>query len=121
MSAARRAAPRPERPGGSRVGSSGYFARVWKVVRRIPAGRVASYGAIARAAGSPGTARQVAWALRGAPRSAQLPWHRVLGTGGRLLLSGPAALEQRLRLEAEGVAFAGGRVRMDRHEYKIRS
>ena len=120
MSAARRAASRPG-SGGPRVSSGGYFARVWRVVRRIPAGRVASYGAIARAAGSPGAARQVAWALRGAPRSAQLPWHRVLGAGGRILLGGPAALEQRLRLEAEGVAFAGGRVRMDRHEYKIRS
>ena len=120
MSAARRAAPRPG-SSGSRAGASGYFARVWRVVRRIPHGRVATYGAIARAAGSPGTARQVAWALRGAPRPAQLPWHRVLGAGGRLLLGGTAGLEQRLRLEAEGVAFAGGRVRMDRHEYKIRS
>jgi methylated-DNA-protein-cysteine methyltransferase-like protein len=121
MSAARRAVPRPKDPAGSRAGSRGYFTRVWKVVRRIPAGRVASYGAIARAAGSPGAARQVAWALRGAPRAAQLPWHRVLGAGGRILLGGTAALEQRLRLEAEGVSFAGGRVRMDRHEYKIRS
>jgi methylated-DNA-protein-cysteine methyltransferase-like protein len=121
MSAARSAASRPKEPGGSRAGSRGYFARVWRVVRRIPAGRVSSYGAIARAAGSPGTARQVAWALRGAPASAQLPWHRVLGAGGRILLTGSAALEQRLRLEAEGVSFAGTRVRMDRHEYKIRS
>jgi methylated-DNA-protein-cysteine methyltransferase-like protein len=91
------------------------------VVRRIPFGRVCSYGAVARAAGFPGTARQVAWALRGASASGDLPWHRVLGAGGRILLGGLSGLEQRLRLEAEGVSFSGGGVRMDRHEYKIPS
>ena len=97
----------------------GYFRRVWTVVRRIPRGKVATYGAVARAAGFPGAARQVAWALRGAPRSLRLPWHRVLGAGGRILLPGEAGLEQRLRLQAEGVAFSGQRVRMDRHEYRM--
>ena len=87
------------------------------MVRRIPRGRVASYGSVARAAGRPGAARQVAWALRGAPRSAGLPWHRVLGAGGRILLPGEAGLEQRLRLQGEGVTFAGGRARLERHEY----
>ena len=85
-------------------------------MRRIPPGRVASYGQVARAAGFPGTARQVVWALRGAPPSAGLPWHRVLGAGGKILLPGPAGLEQRLRLQAEGVRFAGARVVMDRHQ-----
>ena len=87
-------------------------------MRRIPAGRVASYGAVARAAGFPSAARQVAWALRGAPPSARLPWHRVLGAGGKILLTGAEGLEQRLRLQAEGVTFAGGRVRMEKHELK---
>jgi methylated-DNA-protein-cysteine methyltransferase-like protein len=99
----------------------GYFRRVWTVVRRIPRGKVATYGAVARAAGSPGAARQVAWALRGAPRSLHLPWHRVLGAGGRIVLPGEAGLEQRLRLRAEGIAFSGDRVRMKRHEYKMNS
>jgi methylated-DNA-protein-cysteine methyltransferase-like protein len=103
---------RPER--------GGYFERVWKVVRRIPKGKVATYGTVSRAAGFPGAARQVAWALRGAPRGLHLPWHRVLGAGGRILLPGEAGLEQRLRLQAEGVTFAGARVRMERHEYRIR-
>ncbi len=93
-----------------------YFHRVWAVVRRIPRGRVASYGQVARAAGFPGTARQVVWALRGAPASAGLAWHRVLGAGGKILLPGAAGLEQRLRLESEGVTFTGARVRMDRHQ-----
>jgi methylated-DNA-protein-cysteine methyltransferase-like protein len=108
-------------PQSGRARAPGYFARVWTVVRRIPQGGVASYGAVARAAGFPGTARQVVWALRGAPPSARLPWHRVVGAGGKILLGGSSGLEQRLRLEAEGISFSGSRVRMDRHEYKIPS
>ena len=95
------------------------YTDVWAVVRRIPRSKVATYGAVARAGGFPGAARQVAWALRGAPRSLRLPWHRVLGAGGRILLTAEAGLEQRLRLQAEGVTFSGNRVQMDRHEYKI--
>jgi methylated-DNA-protein-cysteine methyltransferase-like protein len=96
----------------------GYYRRVWAVVRRIPRGKVASYGQVARTAGFPGAARQVAWALRGAPGAAGLPWHRVLGAGGKILLPGAAGMEQRLRLQAEGVTFAGARVRLDRHEWR---
>lgn len=96
----------------------GYLKRIQAVVRRIPSGKIASYGGVARAAGFPGTARQVAWALRGA-RSAGLPWHRVLGAGGAIRLPGEAGAEQRLRLEAEGVTFSGGRARMDRHEWGL--
>jgi len=98
----------PGRRAGGRRASSGYFARVWAVVRRIPRGEAWSYGAVARAAGFPGTARQVVWALRAAPR--ELPWHRVVGAGGRILLPAEAGAEQRLRLEAEGARFAGSRV-----------
>jgi methylated-DNA-protein-cysteine methyltransferase-like protein len=94
-----------------------FYRSVWEVVRRIPRGRVASYGAVARAAGFPGLARQVVWALRGAPHSAGLPWHRVVGAGGRILLPAEAGLDQQLRLQAEGVRFAGSRVRMDQHNF----
>ena len=96
----------------------GYFQRVQAVVRRIPRGKIASYGAVALAAGFPGTARQVAWALRGA-RAAGLPWHRVLGAGGAIRLPGESGAEQRLRLESEGVTFSGSRARMDRHEWSV--
>jgi len=112
----KRSAPSRNRKGAVQVG---FFHRVWAVVRRIPAGRVATYGAVARAAGFPGAARQVAWALRANPRGAPLPWHRVLGAGGRILLPATAGLDQRLRLEAEGVLFSGPRVRLDRHEFKF--
>ncbi len=89
----------------------GYFAAIHRLVIRIPRGTVATYGEIARAAGYPGTARQVAWALRGAGAEG-LPWQRVVGQGGRILLPGEAGLHQRLRLEMEGVQFAGRRVNM---------
>ena len=79
-------------------------------VKRVPRGKVVTYGDVAYAAGHPGMARQVAWALH---KSRGLPWHRVLGAGGRILLSGHAAFEQRMRLQAEGVEFRGLRVNMN--------
>jgi methylated-DNA-protein-cysteine methyltransferase-like protein len=89
-------------------------------VRRIPRGRVAGYGSVARAAGHPGAARQVVWALRD-PSAAQLPWHRVLGHDGRILLSGEEGLHQRTLLELEGVSFKGSRVDMNRCEFTFLS
>lgn len=88
-----------------------------RVVARIPKGKVATYGAVAAAAGYSGAARQVAWALHN--HSAGLPWHRVLGAGGRIRLPGEAGFEQRMRLRQEGVTFTGGRVDMARHEAKL--
>ena len=86
------------------------------MVGRIPRGKVSTYGAVARAAGFPGRARQVVWALQ---KSRGVPWHRVVGAGGRILLPGENGLEQRLRLETEGVRFQGGRVPMARYEYSF--
>ena len=74
--------------------------------------------------GSPGSriprraARQVAWALHNAKGG--IPWHRVLGAGGNIRLPGHSGLEQRMRLEAEGVAFRGRRVDMDRHGFDFK-
>src|SRR5271165_2758104 len=82
---------------------AGMLAALRRVVSRIPRGKVATYGGVAAAAGYPGAARQVAWALHN--NSAGLPWHRVLGAGGRIRLPGASGMEQRLRLEQEGVAF----------------
>jgi len=90
--------------------------RILATIRRIPRGKVSTYGAVARAAGHPGAARRVAWVLQ---RSVDLPWQRVLGAGGKIKLTGDSALEQRFRLEAEGVNFRGRRVDMARHEYKF--
>jgi len=93
------------------------FEEMKAVIRKIPRGRVATYGSVAKAAGFPGAARQVAWALRGT--DGRLPWHRVLGSAGKILLAGAAGLDQQLRLKSEGVAFRGGKVRMDLHEFKF--
>ena len=90
------------------------FDLILRQVRKIPRGKVACYGDIAYAAGFPGSARQVAWALH---QSRGLPWHRVVGAGGKILLRGEAAFEQRIRLEAEGVVFHGLRIDMKRHHH----
>jgi alkylated DNA nucleotide flippase Atl1 len=85
-------------------------------IRRIPKGKVSTYGAVARAAGLPGAARQVAKVLH---RSFGLPWQRVLGAGGEIKLRGDSAIEQRMRLEAEGVPFRGRKVDMKQCEHKF--
>ncbi len=90
--------------------------RIEAAIRSIPRGKVSTYGAIARGAGLPGAARQVAAVLR---RGFGLPWQRVLGSGGEIKLRGDSAIEQRLRLEAEGVRFRGRRVDMKQCEFKF--
>jgi methylated-DNA-protein-cysteine methyltransferase-like protein len=99
----------PDKTGTMRV-------RIEAAIRCIPRGKVSTYGAIARAAGLPGAARQVAAVLR---RGFGLPWQQVLGSGGEIKLRGDSAIEQRLRLEAEGVRFRGRRVDMKAHEFKF--
>jgi methylated-DNA-protein-cysteine methyltransferase-like protein len=97
--------------------SSRMRMRIEAAIRRIPKGKVSTYGAIARAAGFPGAARQVAQVLH---RGFGLPWQRVLGAGGEIKLRGDSAIEQRLRLEVEGVRFRGRKVDMKQCEYKLR-
>lgn len=90
--------------------------RVVGCIRALPPGTVSSYGAIARAAGWPGAARQVVRILQQVPG---LPWHRVLGSGGAIKLRGDNAAEQKFRLRMEGVTFRGARVDMKRHEFQF--
>ncbi|MFN7995223.1 MAG: MGMT family protein [Bryobacteraceae bacterium] len=89
--------------------------RLRDTIWRIPKGKVATYGDVAKAAGFPGAARQVVWALHNSKGG--LPWHRVLGAGGHIRIPGQGGLEQRARLQSEGVAFRGSRVDMARHAY----
>jgi methylated-DNA-protein-cysteine methyltransferase related protein len=89
--------------------------KIERAIRAIPRGKVSTYGGVARAAGFPGSARMVARVLR---RGFGLPWQRVLGAGGQIKLTGDSAIEQRLRLESEGVRFRGRRVDMNAHEFK---
>jgi methylated-DNA-protein-cysteine methyltransferase-like protein len=85
---------------------------IWHVVCSIPRGQVSTYGAVARAAGFPGRARQAGFALRMAPAALHLPWHRVVGAGGRIVFTRSSAEyhEQARRLRAEGVLVTAGRV-----------
>lgn len=91
-------------------------ARVVRCIRSLPAGKVSSYGAVAKAAGWPGGARQVVRILR---LVSGLPWHRVVGAGGAIKLRGENAAEQKFRLRMEGVTFRGAKVDMKRHEFKF--
>lgn len=92
------------------------YQKVWAVIEGIPAGAVLNYGEVARLAGFPGRARMVGMALGRAPKSRQLPWHRVVNAQGRISFpEGSAkARTQRERLEAEGVEFVDGVIDLDR-------
>ena len=95
-----------------------FFERVYAAVRAIPRGRVATYGQVAELVGVPRGARALGWALRALdPRRARaVPWHRVVGAGGRISLrAGVGPLLQRERLQKEGVGFRSGRVDLRRH------
>ena len=85
---------------------------IWDVVARIPRGRVSTYGDVAREAGLPGRARQAGYALKHAPDGMHLPWHRVVGAGGKIAFppGSSARREQTRRLESEGVKVVNGRV-----------
>jgi len=92
------------------------FAKIRATIMKIPRGHVSSYGAVARAAGIPRGARLV---VRTLGQSHGLPWHRVVAAGGRIAIPGEGGLDQRFRLEMEGVKFSGKKVRMAEFEYKF--
>ena len=98
---------------------SPFSLRAAELILSIPPGRVAAYGQIAALAGNPRGARQVARLLHSSSRTLGLPWHRVLGSSGRISLPFPASEEQRRMLEAEGVEFgAGERVDFTRYGFR---
>ncbi len=103
-----------KRPGSRRVPADENPAleAMWHVVCAIPRGQVSTYGAVARAAGFPGRARLAGFALKVAPEDANIPWHRVVGAGGRIVFpkSSHEHREQTRRLRAEGVLAKEGRV-----------
>lgn len=100
------AAPRGA-PARARAGA-GLHARIHAVVRRVPRGRVTTYGRVARLAGIPGSARLVGYAMAALPSESAVPWHRVVNARGMVSArsAGPGAgTPQRVRLEREGVRF----------------
>jgi O-6-methylguanine DNA methyltransferase len=91
-------------------GAASFASRVLSVVRRIPPGRVATYGGVAKLAGRPRAARAVGNIMRGCSR-ADVPCHRVIAAGGRLGGYGGHEVLKRSLLVAEGIPVSGGRVR----------
>ena len=86
------------------------YERIYALVRRIPRGRVATYGQIAALAGTPGRARQVGYALAALPAGNRVPWQRVVNAQGRISPRGDGAgaghdLLQKVMLRREGVRF----------------
>ena len=105
------------------MSSSDAYARIYAAVRKVPRGRVATYGQIATLAGLPGHARQVGYALH-ALQDGRVPWHRVVNARGCISPRADepgGSLLQRMRLEQEGVEFdARGRIPLDRFGWKPR-
>ena len=96
------------------------YQRIYDTVRRIPPGRVASYGQVAALTGLPGRARQVGYALH-ALKAEDVPWHRVVNVAGKISLRGPSAITQQIRLAQEGVTCeTGGRIDLRRFGWKPR-
>src|SRR5215470_18178991 len=88
---------------------------VYRLVQRIPRGKVLTYGRLAKVLRLPGGARTAGRAMAGTPSGKGIPWHRVIGDRGEILIRGPHALLQRKLLESEGVAIVEFRVDLKRH------
>ncbi len=96
---------------------------IWAVVQRIPRGKVATYGQVAKEAGFPTQPRLAGHALSKMPKAMKLPWHRVLGAGGKIVFTvgGKLYEKQKSLLEADGVIVIRGRVDMAKHQWQRRS
>jgi methylated-DNA-protein-cysteine methyltransferase-like protein len=91
---------------------------VFRFVKLIPRGRVLTYGALARALRLPGGARSAGRAMAATPSGKGIPWHRVLGERGKILIREPYASLQRKLLASEGTAIIESRVDLKRHLWK---
>ena len=96
------------------------YLRIWRTVSRIPRGKVASYGTIARLSGLNGQARLAGYALHNLPPGSEIPWHRVINSGGRISLPGRRGVEQARLLKIEGVPYDRGGIDMERFGWTSR-
>jgi methylated-DNA-protein-cysteine methyltransferase related protein len=88
---------------------------VYRFVQRIPRGKVLTYGGLARALRLPGGARSAGRAMAATPSGKGIPWHRVVGERGKILIREPYASLQKKLLESEGIAIFESRVNLKRH------
>jgi len=96
------------------------YARIWAVAKKIPHGKVTTYGELAAAAGLRKQPRLAGYAMYNLPDGSPVPWHRVINAAGKISFPprSARAREQRRRLEAEGVVFIGGRVSLSRYGWR---
>ena len=99
---------------------AGFFEKVYRIVRSIPRGRVATYGQVARLVGKPQAARMVGWAMASSQPADRVPWHRVVGAGGRLIIAKSIHYTQiqKQLLQQEGVSFQGQRIVMSQCQWQ---
>ena len=94
---------------------------ILRVIRRVPLGKVVTYGQVAELAGMPRRARQVGYALAALPAGTTVPWHRVVNASGRISMRRRPGTEltQRMLLQSEGVRFdGGGRISLPRYQWR---
>jgi methylated-DNA-protein-cysteine methyltransferase-like protein len=91
------------------------FDPVYKLVKQIPRGRVLTYGALAKALGLRGGARTAGRAMGATPSGKGIPWHRVLGANGDILIREPYASLQKKLLESEGIPVVESRINVKKH------
>ena len=105
------------------MAKSSAYQRIYRTVRRIPRGRVATYGQIAELAGLARHARQVGYAMHALDEGSTVPWHRVLNAQGRVSIRAEfGGRVQRALLEQEGVEFdATGKLDLARYRWRPRS
>jgi len=100
------------------------WAHVYRAVRRIPYGRVSTYGEIAEISGMPRAARQVGWALNALEDGDDVPWHRVINAQGQVSARGERVFGdlQSALLEAEDIEIgAQGRIDLNRYGWPTRT
>ena len=91
---------------------------IWEAVRKIPRGRVATYGQIATLAGMDGQPRLVGYALHALPKGSDVPWHRVINASGKISLPPPFSTRQRRLLEAEGIRFTENKINLKQYQWE---
>ncbi|NAW91404.1 MULTISPECIES: MGMT family protein [unclassified Vibrio] len=96
-----------------------FLAQIFAVIHQIPAGKVTTYGEIARLAGYPSYARHVGKALGNLPQNSRLPWFRVINSKGEISLKGEDLLRQRQKLIAEGVEVnEHGKIKLRSYQWR---
>lgn len=103
--------------------SSDTYRRIYDIVKRVPRGRVATYGQVAALAGLPRHARLVGYALNVLPADNDVPWHRIVNAKGQISLRGDALGHEDLQaalLRRERVRFVEGTIDLARYQWRPR-